>query len=152
MKAIVWTLYPFEQLFLEVLLNVQGIQARAYTNTLDSSEFHNLQREFNEPYINPATRPSVEVLIVSYLTNRVGLNIHKDCSSCHLFDQPPNQVARQQVIGRTYQLGRNRRVEVIEYYLSDTFDIHQFRRITRQAMPSVMSFFDLDKVRNTTSR
>jgi hypothetical protein len=139
-------LCPFEQLFLEALLNVQGLQARAYISSLDPQERQELQRDFNEAHTDPNSRPCVEVLIASYFTNGVGLNLHHDCSSCHLFDQPPSQAARQQAIGRTYRLGQKRPVEVVEYNLAKSFDLYQLSRVTRRAMPAAMSFLDLDKL------
>jgi hypothetical protein len=145
-KAIVWTLYPYEQLFLEAFLNVQGIQARAYISTLDPSERQELQRDFNSPHMTSTTRPKVEVLVASYFTNGVGLNLHEDCSSCHLFDQPPSQAARIQAIGRTYRLGQRRPVEVVEYCLADSFDLYQLGRVTKRAMPTAMSFLDMNKL------
>jgi len=142
----VWVLYPFEQLFLEALLTVQGINARAYISTLDPSERQALQRDFNEPILDPEVRSDVEVLVASYYTNGVGLNLHHDCASCHLLDQPPSQAARQQAIGRTYRLGQKRTVEVVEYNLIKSFDINQLSRVTKRALPAAMSFLDLERL------
>jgi hypothetical protein len=141
-KAIVWSLYPLEQLIIREILVSFGIDARVLASDLTQGQKSDLVKNFNSPDI-------CQVLIASYTANGAGLNLQQSCHNVHLFDPAPSANAQEQAIGRTYRLGQPRKVTVIEYYVRRTFNEKVVNTQILRALPGLMAMIDKDQVSKT---
>ena len=98
-KAIVWTIYPFEQLLVASLLVLVHITGEAYLSELNPIQRHALQGKFNSP------TDKCTVLVCNYSVNGVGLNLQHQCRNVHLFDPAISKEAQEQAVGRCYRIG-----------------------------------------------
>ena len=143
-KAIIWSLYPLEQLIIRELLVSFGIDARVLASDLTQGQKSDLVKNFNSPEV-------CQVLIASYTANGAGLNLQQSCHNVHLFDPAPSANAQEQAIGRTYRLGQPRKVTVVEYYVRRTFNEKVVNTQILRALPGLMAMIDKDQVFKTYS-
>ena len=144
-KAIIWSLYPLEQLIIREILVSFGIDTRVLASDLTQGQKSDLVKNFNSPDV-------CQVLIASYTANGAGLNLQQSCHNVHLFDPAPSANAQEQAIGRTYRLGQPRKVTVIEYYVRRTFNEKVVNTQILRALPGLMAMIDKDQVSKTYSQ
>ena len=70
-KAIIWTLFPAQQVFILAALRLANIDARVFYAGLSISERTNLVRVFSP------SRDTCTVIICSYSVNSWGLYVHR---------------------------------------------------------------------------
>ncbi|XTI94614.1 P-loop containing nucleoside triphosphate hydrolase protein, partial [Cenococcum geophilum] len=136
-KAIVWSLYPLEQLIIREIFVSFGIDTRVLASDLTQGQKSDLVKNFNSPDV-------CQVLIASYTANGAGLNLQQSCHNVHLFDPAPSANAQEQAIGRTYRLGQPRKVTVVEYYVRRTFNEKVVNTQILRALPGLMAMIDKD--------
>jgi hypothetical protein len=134
-KAIVWTLYPDEQLILREIMSYFGIDARILSSDLSSTDHVSLTRSFNEP-------GGTQVLLASYTTNCAGLNLQKECRNVHLLDPATNANTEKQAIGRCYRLGQQQEVRVTGYYTRGTFNSYMFAHQIEKLLPGLAAMVE----------
>jgi SNF2 family DNA or RNA helicase len=139
-KAVIWVLYPIEQLLVTAILRCMGVDAYAFLSTLNPTERSNLQHEFNN---NPDW---CTALGSSYRCSGIGMNLQKIGRFVHLLDPAPTEAAQNQAVGRSYRVGSTRDVLVIEYFVSGTFNEKQVNNQILKAIPGLMALVDRTKV------
>ncbi|KAE8164621.1 SNF2 family N-terminal domain-containing protein [Aspergillus tamarii] len=121
-KAIVWTLYPAEQVYVAAVLNEVGLDYGVYHSGLN----------FNH------SASECMVLINSFSVNSAGLNLQNQCRNVHLFSPTISKSIRNQAIGRSCRLGQSRIVLVYEYIVNDSFNTYLQDRGDRKAMAGLI--------------
>jgi hypothetical protein len=132
-KAIVWCLFPAQQVFVAAALCLANIDAQVFHAGLTPTERANLVREFNE------SKDTCMVLVCSYSVNSSGLNLQHLCRNVHLFDTPISEAIKRQAIGRTWRLGQVDFVLVYDYNVPDSFNTRQVSNAAEKAIPGLIA-------------
>jgi hypothetical protein len=132
-KAIVWTFFPGEELYVFAVLQEAGLDCAMLHAQMEHRERAELVKNFME---KPHTSM---VLVMSYLVNSAGLNLQRLCRNVHLFSVAMTRATADQAIGRVSRVGQTRCVLVYDYRVPGTFQISLSNRATEKALPGVMT-------------
>ncbi|OJJ89337.1 uncharacterized protein ASPGLDRAFT_54000, partial [Aspergillus glaucus CBS 516.65] len=116
-KAIVWTQFPAEQVYVAATLVEANFDARVFHAGLSVHEHSVLIKQFTQ---DPA---SCSVLVCSYGVNVMGLNLQNLCCNVHLFSPGMSKAVVNQAVRRVCHLGQTRIVLVYEYLLENNFNV-----------------------------
>lgn len=132
-KAIIWVLFPAQQVLITKLFQLLNIDARALNRSLEYEARRDLIRDFQE------TTNKCMVLIPTYFMGSYGQNFQFQCHNTHLFDPAPSDPIRLQAIHRCRRIQQLFYVIVVEYYLSYSFNDYHYAHNIRKALPGVMA-------------
>lgn len=138
-KAIVWTQFPAEQVYVAATLVEANFNARVFHAGLSVHERSVLIKQFTQ---DPT---SCSVLICSYGVNAMGLNLQNLCRNVHLFSPGMSKAVVDQAIGRVCRLGQTRIVLVYEYQLENKFNAMLVKRNKLKAVPGLVAEMSPDE-------
>ena len=100
-KAIIWTQFPAEQVYVAATLHEAKIDAQVFHAGLSAHNHSVLvdhfTREFN----------SCKVLVCSYSINSTGLNLQNLCQNIHLFSPGMSKLITDQAIGHVCRISQS---------------------------------------------
>ena len=100
-KAIIWTQFPAEQVYVAATLHEAKIDAQVFHAGLSAHDCSVLvdcfTREFN----------SCKVLVCSYSINSTGLNLQNLCQNIHLFSPGMSKLITDQAIGHVCRISQS---------------------------------------------
>ncbi|KAF5854714.1 hypothetical protein ETB97_000849, partial [Aspergillus alliaceus] len=131
-KAIIWAMYPAEQVYIAAVLCEVGIDCRVLHGGIDADDREQIISDFT------TERTKCMVLICSYGVNSAGLNLQTLCRNVHLFSPALSKATRDQAIGRTCRLGQDRIVLVYDYSVDESFNEYMLSRTKNKAIASLM--------------
>ncbi|KAB8237109.1 P-loop containing nucleoside triphosphate hydrolase protein [Aspergillus alliaceus] len=131
-KAIVWVMYPAEQVYVAAVLQEAGISYGVFHGGLDSSERYKMTESFTRD------DSGYKVLIMLFAANSSGLNLQHKCRNVHFFSPSLSQAVREQAQGRSCRLGQDRIVLVYEYRVEDSFNMYLGNRTQNKAYSSLV--------------
>ncbi|GAB1199547.1 hypothetical protein APSETT444_008897 [Aspergillus pseudonomiae] len=132
-KAIVWTQFPAEQIYVAAILKEANIDAEVFHAGLTRDERMNLVERFTQK------RDECMVLICTYNVNAAGINLQNLCRNVHLLSVGLSKSIINQAIGRVSRLGQERMTFVYEYRLESSFDQELVSRSERKALPGLIA-------------
>lgn len=132
-KAIIWTMFPAEQVYIGAALVEANIDAKVFHASLSFSERASLINEFT------TERDKCMVLICSYSINAAGLNLQQLCRNVHLFSEGTSKSVVNQAIGRVCRLGQQHVVLVYDYQVEKSFDMTLVLRNKMKAIPGLVA-------------
>lgn len=138
-KAVVWTVYPALQAIVTIILKLFGMDAASYSSALRPQDRAKLQSDFNED------EKSTMILVCTYATAGVGLNLHKKCWNVHMLEPAPSVAQEEQALGRNYRMGSTHTVVVLSYMVDATYDQKAANTAIIKHLPTL--FANLDRSR-----
>ena len=139
-KAIIWTQFPAEQVYLAATLQEIKIDAQVFHAALTSHERSVLVDQFTRDPL------SCTVLICSYNVNAAGLNLQNLCRNVHLFSPAMSKSIVDQAIGRVCCIGQRRPVLVYEYNLESRFTSMLAMRNKLKSIPGLVAEMDPNEI------
>lgn len=130
-KAIIWTLFPAEQVYIACILKEANISCAVVHGGMNQLERTSAIQNFTR-------KPSPSVLVMSYQINSAGLNLHYQCRNVHLYSVATSKATLDQAIARVWRVGQTKIVMVYEYRATDTFDDYLIRRNTSKIIPAII--------------
>ncbi|WEW58547.1 hypothetical protein PRK78_004015 [Emydomyces testavorans] len=131
-KAVVWCLFPAQQVLVAAVLQLGNIDVQVLHAGLSDSDQKTICRRFDRD------RSSCPVLVCSYSVNPAGLNLQHLCQNVHLFDTAGSQSITEQAIGRVWRLGQVRQVKVYSYNVPDSFNSRQMQKMMEERIPGLI--------------
>lgn len=139
-KAIIWTQFPAEQVYVAATLHEAKIDAQVFHAGLSAHDRSVLVDRFTrEPN-------SCKVLVCSYNVNSAGLNLQNLCRNVHLFSPGMSKSITDQAIGRVCRIGQSRMVLVYEYQLRNRFTSMLLMRNKLKSIPGLVAEMNPDEI------
>ncbi|UDD59055.1 hypothetical protein AFCA_006473 [Aspergillus flavus] len=132
-KAMVWTQFPAEQIYVAAILKEANIDAEVFHAGLTRDERMNLVERFTQKH------DECMVLICAYNVNAAGMNLQNLCRNVHILTMGLSKSVVNQAIGRVSRLGQERMTFVYEYRLRSSFDEDLVSRSERKALPGLVA-------------
>ncbi|KAB8275464.1 P-loop containing nucleoside triphosphate hydrolase protein [Aspergillus minisclerotigenes] len=132
-KAMVWTQFPAEQIYVAAVLKEANIDAEVFHARLTRDERMNLVERFTQKH------DECMVLICAYNVNAAGMNLQNLCRNVHILTMGLSKSVVNQAIGRVSRLGQERMTFVYEYRLRSSFDKDLVSRSERKALPGLVA-------------
>jgi hypothetical protein len=132
-KAIIWTMFPAEQVFIGAALVEANIDAKVFHASLGFAERASLIHEFT------TERDKCMALVCSFSVNAAGLNLQQLCRNVHLFSEGTSKSVVDQAIGRVCRLGQQKVVLVYDYQVEKSFDMTLVLRNKIKAIPALVA-------------
>lgn len=132
-KAIIWTMFPAEQVYIGAALAEAHIDAKVFHASLNSAQRTALIHKFT------TERERCMVLIYSYSVNAAGLNLQSLCRNVHLFSEGTSKSVVNQAIGRVCRLGQKKAVLVYDYQVEKSFDMTLVLKNKIKAIPALVA-------------
>ncbi|PIG82089.1 DNA repair helicase rad5 [Aspergillus arachidicola] len=132
-KAMVWTQFPAEQIYVAAVLKEANIDAEVFHAGLTRDERMNLVERFTQKH------DECMVLICAYNVNAAGMNLQNLCRNVHILSMGLSKSVVNQAIGRVSRLGQERMAFVYEYRLRSSFDEDLVSRSERKALPGLVA-------------
>jgi SNF2 family DNA or RNA helicase len=132
-KAIVWVMFPGEQVYVEAVLHEAGIDAYAYHAGLAQGVRDKLVEDFN------GSGDTHHVLVCSYMVTAAGLNLQTRCRNVHLYSAAMSVSVIEQSIGRVVRVGQNFVVFIYDYRAMDSFHETMVARMHIKAMAGMLT-------------
>ncbi|KAB8226196.1 P-loop containing nucleoside triphosphate hydrolase protein [Aspergillus novoparasiticus] len=131
-KAMVWTQFPAEQIYVAAVLKEANIDAEVFHAGLTRDERMNLVERFTQKH------DECMVLICAYNVNAAGMNLQNLCRNVHILSMGLSKSVVNQAIGRVSRLGQERMAFVYEYRLWSS-DEDLVSRSERKALPGLVA-------------
>ena len=132
-KAIVWCLFPGQQVYVAAAMHLCGIDAKIFSADLSQREREEMVRSFT------TDRTATDVLVCSYSVNSSGMNLQRLCHNVHLFETAMSEPVAMQAIGRVRRLGQTHVVKVYDYRVLDSFNMRQAVTNLSKAVPGMIA-------------
>ncbi|KAE8133508.1 P-loop containing nucleoside triphosphate hydrolase protein [Aspergillus pseudotamarii] len=132
-KAMVWTQFPAEQIYVAAVLKEANIDAEIFHAGLTRDERMKLIERFTQKH------DECMVLICAYNVNAAGMNLQNLCRNVHILSMGLSKSVVNQAIGRVSRLGQERMTFVYEYRLRSSFDEDLVSRSERKALPGLVA-------------
>jgi hypothetical protein len=139
-KAVIWVLYPFEQILITALLRLCGVTSEAFLADMSTAARARLGTRFNSKMSNH--EEDLQFLVCSYAVGGVGLNLQAQCHVVIMVDHPMTHSIGDQAIGRAYRLGQKWDVHVIQLSVGDTFDATLANANQRRSLALIFANID----------
>lgn len=144
-KAIIWTQFPAEQVYVAATLYEANIPAEVFHAGLSVNERAALVQRFTRE------RQLCPVLVCSYGVNAAGLNLQNLCRNVHLFSTGMSKSVVDQAVGRVCRIGQQRIVLVYEYRLENSFNTVLISRNKLKSIPGLIAEMAQDEFRPNNS-
>ncbi|KAB8238080.1 uncharacterized protein BDW43DRAFT_321183 [Aspergillus alliaceus] len=131
-KAMVWTHFPAEQIYVVTILTEANIDADVFHAGVSRDEGINLIERYTQKH------DECMVLVSEYNVNAAGLNLQSSCQNVHLLSVGLFKSVVNQAIGRVSRLGQERITFVYEYRPGKSFDQVLVHRSEIKALPGLI--------------
>ncbi|KAB8079334.1 P-loop containing nucleoside triphosphate hydrolase protein [Aspergillus leporis] len=132
-KAIVWTQFPAEQIYVSTVLREANIDTEVFHACLSRDERMEIIDQFAQKM------DECMVLVCGYNINAAGLNLQSLCRNVHLLCVGISKSIVKQVIGRVSRLGQDRITFVYEYRVAGSFDGELVEKSESKALPGLVA-------------
>lgn len=139
-KAIVWTQFPAEQVYVAATLHEARIDAQVFHAGLSAHERSVLVDWFIRE------TDTCKVLVCSFNVNAAGLNLQNLCRNVHHFSPAMSKSIADQAIGRVCRIGQSRMVLVYEYQLQNRFTSMLLVRNKLKSIPGLVAEMNPEEI------
>ncbi|KAF7586000.1 hypothetical protein BBP40_009737, partial [Aspergillus hancockii] len=132
-KAVVWTQFPAEQIYVSTVLREANIDAEVFYAGHNRDEMMELIDRFIQK------TDECRVLVCRYNVNTAGLNLQSRCRNVDLLSVGLSKSVVRQAIGRTSRLGQDRITFVYEYRAAWSSDKELANKSEEKAFPEIVA-------------